>query len=117
MMSNKYLKALYVAAQQAYHDEVVATDMEEFTIGEGNEYLDETDWIKNRVEYWINEAQREGTLPVKLYDVTILLPDKQHRFLVVFAFDDVLAREQIEEKFGKVNITYMEENQHRISGR
>ena len=39
-MANKYLKALYIAASEAYENEVVQPNMEEMVIGEGKGFED-----------------------------------------------------------------------------
>ncbi len=38
-------KGIYNAALAAYKSEVVSTDMEHITIGDGNEYESKADWI------------------------------------------------------------------------
>jgi hypothetical protein len=48
--------ALFLAANEAYKSEVVQTEMESLTVGDGKEYEDRYDWIKQRREYWISEA-------------------------------------------------------------
>lgn len=50
--------ALYVAANEAYFEEVEVTGMEGQIIGEGREYESRGDWIQARIEAWKEEADR-----------------------------------------------------------
>lgn len=49
---------LYVAANEAYFEEVEITGMEGMIVGEGLEYETRGDWILTRIEAWKDEADR-----------------------------------------------------------
>ena len=51
-----YLKALALAAEEAYQNEVVDTDTEHMTIGKDQEYASKEEWIETRITGWIEEA-------------------------------------------------------------
>lgn len=57
-MKHYYKDALYLAAEMAYRDEIFDTGMESLTIGEGNEFENESDWIASRVSEWLEDAAR-----------------------------------------------------------
>ena len=52
-MRTNWKKALYFAARQAYNNEVIDSQMKDSLIAEGNEYMDEWDWIEQKVQEWI----------------------------------------------------------------
>jgi hypothetical protein len=52
----RYKRALWIAAEEAYRDEVVAPEMETLIIGPADEYATKKDWLEDRVEYWLSEA-------------------------------------------------------------
>ncbi len=49
----QYEKALKVAAEEMYQNEVVDTDMEHTIIGGENEYTSKEQWIEERMESWL----------------------------------------------------------------
>ena len=57
-----YKKALYLAARFAYQSEVVDTDMEEITIGENGDYATPKEWVQDRVDYWLEQAELMRTV-------------------------------------------------------
>lgn len=52
-------KALGIAAQEAYHSEVIDTDMEDITIGEDGDYTSREEWIEDRVDSWMSESKKD----------------------------------------------------------
>ena len=53
----KYYKdALYVAANYAYREEVILTDMEWLIIGDGKDFNSKEEWISARIQEWLDEA-------------------------------------------------------------
>lgn len=54
---NLLRRALKVAAIEAYQNEVVDTEMVEHTIGNYKEYLTTKDWLDDRIESWLQEAE------------------------------------------------------------
>ena len=58
-MKQRYYKpALFIAAEAAYKDEVVATGMESLTICEDG-YESKEQWIAERVSEWLEEAAQK----------------------------------------------------------
>jgi hypothetical protein len=56
----KYYKdALYIAARQAYREEVVLPEMVELTIGKGLDFETAQDWIEARMQEWLDDAELE----------------------------------------------------------
>ena len=56
----KYYKdALYIAANYAYNEEVVLTDMEDITIGDRKDFASKEEWIAARIQEWLEEAAIE----------------------------------------------------------
>ncbi len=56
----KYYKdALYIAAEEAYKSEIVDTDMVWATIGEDNDFATKEEWIKARIDEWLEQAAIE----------------------------------------------------------
>lgn len=55
-MRKSYKKALYIAAQVAYENEVVDTQMVESMIGKDCDFATKEEWIQARVEEWLEEA-------------------------------------------------------------
>lgn len=53
----KYKAALFIAAKAAYQDEVIDTDMEDSTVGEGGDFETKEEWIQARVDEWLEEAE------------------------------------------------------------
>jgi len=51
-----YKKALRVAAEHAYKNEVVETDMERHIIGSRCEFESKEDWIEAKEEEWLEET-------------------------------------------------------------
>jgi len=49
-------RALMVAADEAYKNEVVDTEMRDMTIGPGREYASKADWVMQRFEHWQSES-------------------------------------------------------------
>lgn len=56
-MKLSYKTALRIAAEQAYQNEIVDTQMEQSLIGEDKEYADKEDWIGSRMMEWIAESR------------------------------------------------------------
>jgi hypothetical protein len=63
--------ALDVAAGEAFKDEVIDPEMQEIMIGEGKEYYDRADWIRLRIEYWIEEAAARKNKSVTVDGLTL----------------------------------------------
>jgi hypothetical protein len=49
--------ALKIAALEAYHTEVVETEMSDLLIGSGKEFPTPDVWIRERVNSWLQEAE------------------------------------------------------------
>lgn len=47
-------KALIKAAEEAYHNEVQQTEMEDSWIGTGKEFANKEDWMEQRIEEWLS---------------------------------------------------------------
>lgn len=50
---HKVDSALRLAAEEAYASEVEQSGMEDIIIGEGKDFKDKEEWIKERVEEWL----------------------------------------------------------------
>ena len=48
-----------MAAEDAYNEEVFACGMEEIYIGEYGEYYSKEEWIKDKIDEWIERGQNE----------------------------------------------------------
>lgn len=44
--------ALRIAAEDAYKEEVIETDMKDILIGEGKDYANREEWLEDRLESW-----------------------------------------------------------------
>ena len=53
---NKWRKALFVAAEEAFESEVVETQMVSIIIGKLNEFSSREDWIDSKVCEWLEVA-------------------------------------------------------------
>ena len=49
-------RALQIAAEDAYQEEVVDTEMEELVIGNDGEYFSKQEWIDERIEDWLERT-------------------------------------------------------------
>ncbi len=49
--------ALKIAALEAYHTEIVETEMSDLLIGSGKEFPTPDVWIRERVNSWLQEAE------------------------------------------------------------
>lgn len=58
-MMKYYKDALYIAARDAYDEEIVRTGMEELSIGEGKDFASKDEWIAARVQEWLEQAELE----------------------------------------------------------
>ena len=65
--------ALYIAAIEAYENEVVETEMERLIIGEYLEFESREAWISNQVVQWL-QAARDGDYEEEL--ASLELPEK-----------------------------------------
>ena len=54
---SKYGRALVIAAEEAYGNEMVDTAMDVLSIGPGKEWEDRASWIEDRIELWLEEAK------------------------------------------------------------
>jgi len=54
---NLLRRALKVAAIEAYQHEVVDTEMDSLIIGNDKEFSSINDWIKDKVDSWLQEAE------------------------------------------------------------
>lgn len=62
-MKKKYYKqALYRAAEEAYQDQVIDTEMYDNLIGEGKEFESKEQWIEEKVQMWIYPTEVD-TMP------------------------------------------------------
>jgi hypothetical protein len=69
-MGNKFTleDVLLEGVLEAYHNEVVATEMEDLIIGKKKEYADEADWCLMKVTEWIDAANNRASLAFR-YDM------------------------------------------------
>jgi hypothetical protein len=51
-----YKRALEIAAEEAYKNEVIYPEMTEFIIGPGKDYKDEDEWVQDRIYFWLDEV-------------------------------------------------------------
>ena len=48
-------KIVYFAAEEAYNNEVIDTEMKDMIIGEGLYFASKEDWIEARIQEWKDE--------------------------------------------------------------
>ena len=49
-------EALNLASKEAYQHEIIDTEMEEIEIGERCDYSNKEDWLEDKINSWIEEA-------------------------------------------------------------
>lgn len=59
-MNYSYKKALRIAAEQAYEEEVVSTGMEPLIVGEDNDFANKKEWVDARIDEWLEMAMSEN---------------------------------------------------------
>lgn len=60
LKKTKYGRALLIAAEEVYIDQIVATEMEKFYIGKDGYWESEEDWINSKIEEWIKRGKEIG---------------------------------------------------------
>lgn len=55
--TNLLRRALRLAAVEAYHAEVMDTEMYSILIGTNKEYATMDDWVQERIDSWLEEAE------------------------------------------------------------
>ena len=58
-MRRSYKTALKIAATEAYHSEIVETDMVSLTIGQDQEFESTEQWIHEKMAGWLYSAALE----------------------------------------------------------
>jgi hypothetical protein len=54
-----YKKALELAAEEAYKNEVLDTGMRDLVIGEGKDFTTAEEWKQARMQEWLEQAEIE----------------------------------------------------------
>ena len=50
--------ALRIAAEEAFKEEIIDTEMYDHIIGENGDYSSAEDWVADRIAGWIEKARR-----------------------------------------------------------
>jgi hypothetical protein len=53
----KRANALQIAAEQAYRNEILDTEMRDLVIGRGMDWGSKEEWIEDRIQSWLKEAK------------------------------------------------------------